>query len=71
MRRKKINFQVKPLSLSESQMRGNYSSSDYETVGIIENQSERMESGGKEGGGWQFVLNGQRMKRWQVKKSPI
>lgn len=66
-----MNFQVKPLSLPESQMRGNYSSSDYETVGIIENQSDIMESGGKEGGGWQFVLNGQRMKRWQVKKSPL
>lgn len=37
--------------LSRSQMRGNYSSSDYETVGIGRNQSERIESGGKEGGG--------------------
>lgn len=35
------------------------------------NQSERIESGGKMGGDWQFVLNGQRMKRWQVKVSNL
>lgn len=51
-------------------MRGNYSSSDYETVGIIEIRVKEQ-SGGKGGGGWQFVLNGQRMKRWQVKVSNL
>lgn len=38
---------------------------------LLRNQSERIETGGKEGGGWQFVLNGQRMKRWQVKVSNL
>lgn len=34
-------------SLSKSQMRGNYSSSDYETVGIIEIRVKEKRKGGR------------------------
>lgn len=45
-------------SLSRSQRRGNYSSSDYETVDIIEIRVKRIESGGKgEGAGNLFSMD--------------